>query len=94
MNLGIVVLLVCFAFFLGYLVGRQNRTKSPKVDPIKHFQPHTSKRLDERKINELQQLINNGQKIQAIKLYRQLTGVGLKEAKESVEQLEMKRKDF
>jgi ribosomal protein L7/L12 len=34
------------------------------------------------------ELLGSGQKIQAIKLYRELTGVGLAEAKDAVEQLE------
>lgn len=37
---------------------------------------------------ELRELIRSGQKIQAIKLYRELHGVGLKEAKDAVEELE------
>jgi ribosomal protein L7/L12 len=37
--------------------------------------------------NELQRLISAGEKIQAIKYYRETTGVGLKEAKDSVEAL-------
>ena len=36
---------------------------------------------------EVAKLMNAGQKIQAIKLYREQTGVGLKEAKEYVESL-------
>jgi len=37
--------------------------------------------------DELQRLINAGQKIQAIKYYREATGVGLKEAKDAVERI-------
>jgi ribosomal protein L7/L12 len=37
---------------------------------------------------ELCRLIREGRKIDAIKLYREKTGVGLKEAKEAIEQLE------
>ncbi len=36
---------------------------------------------------EVAQLVKAGKKIEAIKLYRELTGVGLKEAKDAVEQL-------
>lgn len=36
----------------------------------------------------LTELIQSGDKIQAIKLYRELTGVGLAEAKDAVERLE------
>ncbi len=38
--------------------------------------------------SELKELIARGEKSQAIKLYRERTGVGLKEAKEAVEALE------
>lgn len=37
---------------------------------------------------EYKQLLRRGQKIQAIKLYRERTGVGLREAKEAIEALE------
>lgn len=40
------------------------------------------------KLGELGQLVRSGNKIAAIKLYRELFGVGLKEAKEAVERLE------
>lgn len=38
--------------------------------------------------SELSRLLAEGQKIEAIKLYREQTGAGLKEAKEAVEALE------
>ena len=37
---------------------------------------------------ELMRLINDGKKINAIKRYRELTGVGLKEAHDAVDELE------
>jgi hypothetical protein len=36
---------------------------------------------------QLSELVRSGQKIEAIKLYREQTGIGLKEAKEYVERL-------
>ena len=44
--------------------------------------------LSPDKLAELEQLARSGQKIKAIKLYRQMFGVGLKEAKDAVEKLE------
>jgi hypothetical protein len=38
-------------------------------------------------MDQVQSLLMQGKKIQAIKVYRELTGVGLKEAKDAVEQL-------
>ncbi len=40
------------------------------------------------KLAEIKRLTQNGQKIEAIKVYREITGVGLREAKEAVERLE------
>jgi hypothetical protein len=39
------------------------------------------------KLNEIRLLVSEGNKIQAIKLYREMTGLGLKEAKDAVEQM-------
>ena len=43
---------------------------------------------DEADDDKLRELLRSGQKIQAIKLYRERTGVGLKEAKDAVERLQ------
>ena len=40
------------------------------------------------KLAEIKRLTQNGQKIEAIKVYREVTGVGLREAKEAVDRLE------
>ena len=40
---------------------------------------------------EIMHLVEQGRKIQAIKLYRQLHGVGLKEAKQSIEEMIIKK---
>lgn len=40
------------------------------------------------RLGEVKRLVRSGEKIQAIKLYRELTGLGLAEAKEDVERLE------
>jgi len=42
---------------------------------------------DEDFLEQLRELTHQGQKIEAIKLYRKRTGVGLKEAKEAIEDL-------
>jgi len=42
----------------------------------------------DEKIAALRELLFAGRKIEAIKLYREMTGLGLKEAKEAVEGLE------
>jgi ribosomal protein L7/L12 len=47
---------------------------------------HLGVELADDGFNELRDLMNSGEKIAAIRLYRQLTGVGLAEAKATVEQ--------
>ncbi len=86
MSSGIIIALICLALFVGYIVGRQS--KSPKVDLVKDFGNNVAMELDVKQLSELRQLLNNQQKIEAIKLYRQLTGAGLKESKEAIESLE------
>lgn len=44
--------------------------------------------LSDEKMAELSEMIFRGRKIEAIKLYRELTATGLKEAKDAVESLE------
>ena len=44
--------------------------------------------IEEAPLTEVQTLIAQGRKINAIKLYREQTGVGLREAKEAVDALE------
>ena len=39
----------------------------------------------EEELEEVRRLLQDGQKIEAIKLFREITGVGLKEAKDAVE---------
>jgi len=44
--------------------------------------------LTDSQRNEIKDLIKRGSKIEAIKIYRESTGVGLKEAKDAVEAIE------
>lgn len=48
---------------------------------------HLGLREQEPWSDEVAALLRDGKKIQAIKVYREATGVGLKEAKEAVERL-------
>lgn len=56
-----------------------------KVDAIMRHLDVEEPRPD---LAEVRTLIDQGKKIQAIKVYRQMTGVGLKEAKMAVEAIE------
>jgi ribosomal protein L7/L12 len=44
--------------------------------------------IPDEKITALRELMFSGRKIEAIKLYREISGLGLKESKEAVEALE------
>ena len=61
-----------------------NRRLERKIDLIlKHLGIAPNQGVDEK----IMELIKAGEKIQAIKLYREQTGAGLKEAKDYVESL-------
>jgi ribosomal protein L7/L12 len=57
-----------------------NLPQRPQFDPIAQAEMGVA-------MDQVQSLLMQGKKIQAIKVYRDLTGVGLKEAKDAVEQL-------
>ena len=48
--------------------------------------PQESEPLDPMSDPEIQDLLAKGNEVQAIKRYRELTGLGLKEAKDAIEQ--------
>ncbi len=48
---------------------------------------HLGLREDDPRMDEVVSLVRDGKKIQAIKVYREITGTGLKEAKDAVERL-------
>jgi ribosomal protein L7/L12 len=72
---GLVFLLCC-------LRGIRASVSAPNITSGAPLPPMTPEQL-----GEVEQLARAGDKISAIKLYRKLTGVGLKEAKEAVENL-------
>ena len=66
-------------------VVHDNSRLERKLDLIlKHLQIEVDEGSDE----EIRALLKSGQKIEAIKRYRERTGVGLREAKDYVEQFE------
>jgi hypothetical protein len=63
----------------------------PKLGGPARNAPKTGNRIDhltEEALAEVAALIETGRKIEAIKLVREATGMGLKEAKEAVDDLE------
>ena len=86
-NLAWVVVLP--AFFLGavkrVISGETINLNSPTAVP---FEP---RELDSETESEIADALRRGEKIEAIRLYRERTGAGLKEAKEHVEGLDVSR---
>jgi ribosomal protein L7/L12 len=73
-----LVIALVAAFLAGFILGRRgSRQKIVWTRPIEAVATP-----------DVQALIQQGKKIDAIKLYRQLHGTGLKDAKEAVEKLE------
>jgi large subunit ribosomal protein L7/L12 len=83
----IAIVLGALGFFLGFRVrdslGRPAHTLGDRPVP-----PEQSPALDE----DLRALLLQGRKIEAVKRYRQQTGVGLAQAKNAVDALEEKLK--
>lgn len=83
--------MVAFCLFIGYLIGRQNRPfktdQTPQISPKSLYKKPLLVDLDRQTREEIRQLIKANRKIEAIKRCRTITGAGLKEAKEMVEQL-------
>ncbi len=76
--------LFLMAHFLSPKAGGNKRGLERKVDLIlKHLGIDPNQGVDE----QIMKLLDAGEKIKAIKLYREQTGVGLKEAKDYVESL-------
>ena len=69
-------------FFLACTLRRSATLSTPNVNSSAPLAPMTPEQL-----SEVEQLARSGDKISAIKLYRKLTGVDLKDAKDAVEKL-------
>ncbi len=80
-NIWIIVAVVAIAFVVGLIVGRVLFGKKQPPDPLTNMNMTL---VEDRNVVEL---LRSGRKIEAIKRYRQQTGVGLKEAKEAVERM-------
>lgn len=74
-----------FAFALGFLVGRQT-APSKRAEKITYQNTLPPLTLGDRA--RILSLLQQGNKIEAIKLYRSIHQVGLKEAKDAIERLE------
>ncbi|MFC1514030.1 ribosomal protein L7/L12 [candidate division KSB1 bacterium] len=85
-NTVILVLIFASIFFTAISArGGQNKRLEMKIDLIlKHLKIDIKDTVSD----QVRLLLAEGKKIQAIKLYRETTGLGLKEAKDIVENME------
>lgn len=74
----IAIALMAVAFTVGLIVARRRSDSKVVWSEAKPAQPTP----------DVMALIQSGRKIDAIKLYRELHGTGLKEAKDAIESLE------
>ena len=86
-----LVLCVGLAFAIGFIAGRATASgitvRDPASDALAHLPPGPALD-DEAFAAQLLVLLAAGQKIEAIRLYRERTGVGLKDAKDAIDVLE------
>jgi ribosomal protein L7/L12 len=100
MSLTLILAVLCFGavIVLGAIVialllqnwqaSRDERQEMPEPDHRPLPASQTTGEIDERSLAQIAALLKAGNKIGAIKVYRQVTGMGLKEAKDAVEALE------
>jgi ribosomal protein L7/L12 len=86
MTLIIIVAAAILAVVVALLLRRLSWGSSPGYTELTP-RAAPAVRLDPAAENELREMVARGQKIEAIKRVRELTGLGLKEAKDYVEQL-------
>ncbi len=69
------------------LAALTSATAGPPADAyaVSYAGPAADAGADQAWLAQVQEMVRRGKKIQAIKLYREHTGVGLKEAKDAVE---------
>ena len=85
MQIGVVVIAIGL-FLFGFLVGRLTASKE-KTTTV--YQPIAGREITAAD-PQIEALLRAGQKIDAIKLYRQNYGVDLKEAKDAVDAVELR----
>lgn len=90
----VYALLVVLGFVIGRVTARQrpDRERRSKPDPVRAtYKPPVAPLMDRDLESQIVLLLSQRGKIEAIKLYRDQTGVGLREAKEAVEAIAARR---
>jgi ribosomal protein L7/L12 len=81
-EINVVGLVIAFIFALLFLIDRFNRAKKRRLQESGMLPPD-----GQGTDADVERLLLRGEKLSAIKLYRDIHGVGLKEAKEAVEEI-------
>ncbi len=81
-EISVGVLVIAFIFALLFLIDRFNRAKKRRLQESGMLPPD-----GQGTDADVERLLLRGEKISAIKLYREIHGVDLKEAKEAVEEI-------
>ena len=85
MSSGLIILLVALALFIGYLISRQNTVLKQSVQSLRKSAPRDLGLHEEK---EIRALLKENRKIEAIKRCREITGYGLREAKDIVDSMQ------
>ncbi|MCX4576369.1 ribosomal protein L7/L12 [Streptomyces sp. NBC_01571] len=85
-----VLAMIVFASYAGMdgRLGRTDRRIARVERKLDLILDHLGIQQAEPELEQVVALVRDGRKIQAIKAYREFTGVGLKEAKDAVERME------
>ncbi len=92
-----IISIFCISFFV-CLLNEWWRTHNPETARLTRLERKMNQIAERLGIEpspsdpQVQELLGQGRKINAIKLYREQTGVGLKEAKEAIDSLEAQMK--
>lgn len=89
----VYALLVVLGFVIGRVTARQRPDQERRSRPVPaaHAPPPAAPLIDRELESQVVLLLSQRGKIEAIKLYREHTGVGLREAKDAVEAIAVRR---
>ncbi len=82
MTLLYIVIVIIFILLIAFIIEQNKINKLRKIGLYPKKGTGT--------LNDVEKLVNEGHKIEAIKLYREIKNVGLKEAKDEVEKITKK----
>jgi ribosomal protein L7/L12 len=87
MGIEIISAIAFVSFMIGFMLGRltahSKRVEGSFIDTA----PQPPKELTAEIMEKIKDRIKRDKKIEAIKLYREVTGVGLREAKETIDRM-------